>query len=144
MKLTVLSGVSGSGKSTLAQSLAGSSTSIISHDEIRDSYPGLSSDEVTVKVVRTAGTLLLLGQNVVIDACNLHPHDRLRWEAVAWALDAELQWIQLETPFAVCVERDRQRPKPVGEYEIMRQSIAPPCSFPPDASTAGIAEPRHR
>ena len=66
----------------------------------------LPDDYLQKLIIRQADMLLRAGANyVIIDACNLHPHDYIRWETVALVCGAEMIWERLDTPPDVCAER---------------------------------------
>jgi predicted kinase len=124
-KLIVLSGVCGSGKSTEAKRIRDKdkdNTTIVKRDVVRRIWSDRSDDEITKIMIEIVGAYLRdRNGTVIVDACNLHPHDKARWEAVAWAFHVDLEWIYLLTPIETCIERDRQREDPVGEDRIRAQ-----------------------
>lgn len=123
--LTVFSGFMGAGKSTAARNLRTKypHAILLAYDSVRRMWPGLSAPAIMAKLIKTASFWLKLGLPVIIDACNLHPHDRIRWETVAIAHDVEMEWVAITTPVDECVRRDSQRFEPVGEAAIRHQYL---------------------
>lgn len=123
-KLIVLSGISGSGKTFKAQQLVHEMerATVCSYDCIRIYHCNqLAPEKITMALMAEAGSMLRMGYTVIVDACNLHHHDRLRWEAIAVSFDVELQWLAIDTPLDVCIERDKLRCRPVGARRITAQ-----------------------
>lgn len=58
------------------------------------------------------------GYNVVIDATNLNPKTKDKWEALASKFDAELQYKEILVPYKEAVKRDKNRDLQVGEDTI--------------------------
>lgn len=125
-KLIVLSGLPGSGKSYYCMLLRGydSNVIVVSRDKIRKMWErtfGIVDDvQLTRDMIHNASLAMATGRTVAIDAMNLHPHDRLRWETLAWSFGYELEWMELKTPVEVCIERDSKREEPVGRKRIMQ------------------------
>jgi hypothetical protein len=89
-------------------------------DEVRgDEPPYDTTGLLTVRVAKA----LLCGKfsYVVVDACNLHEHDYIRWETVAWITGAVFKFERLKTPMTVCIARDLVRSNPVGAAFIREQ-----------------------
>jgi len=124
-QLTVLSGLPGAGKSTIARAeLAKTGAVLVGRDELRTAMVGLKDEAlITLLLADLSLSLLLAGHDVVVDAWNLHPDDRARFEALAEEAAAEMRWLHVPTPVDVCVERDAQRPNANGE-ERVREAAA--------------------
>src|SRR4051794_362848 len=92
--LHVLSGPTAAGKTTRAQQLARLKRGqVVSFDQMRGWHPAYSDAEIQLSIVRQASMLLRAGcEYVVVDACNLHDHDKVRWETVALIMDAAFIW----------------------------------------------------
>lgn len=58
------------------------------------------------------------GYNVVIDATNLNPKTKDKWEELASKFDAELQYKEILVPYKEAVKRDKNRDLQVGEDTI--------------------------
>ncbi len=126
--LIVFSGPCGAGKSTLAgMEYAGlRNTALLSRDDLRSEYSGYNDSDLTKAMIQRAAQMLNAGNNCIIDACNLHEHDRIRWETVAIVCGASLDWRTVSTDVEVCIARDAAREDPVGDERIREQFSA--CS----------------
>ena len=58
------------------------------------------------------------GYNVVIDATNLNPKTKAKWEEIASKFDADLQYKEILIPYKEAVKRDKNRDLQVGEATI--------------------------
>ncbi len=118
--LHVLSGLPGAGKSTRARLLTESTGAVlVGRDELRAAMPNLPDDWLlTLLMVDAARSLLANGYDVVIDAWNLHPRDRERWEECCAQTGAKLEWTHMTTPIEECIRRDALRPAPNGERRV--------------------------
>lgn len=124
MKLTVLSGLMGAGKSTRALKLSASSLAqIASRDDLRRFFPDADESELTLRLVQFARSILIAGNSVIVDACNLHPHDRVRWTELAEETGAELDWIHISRAADECVRRNAKRLNPVGAEAIYAMAV---------------------
>lgn len=122
MRLIVLQGLPGAGKSTMAAELAAAlKAKVIAFDDLRKEYPTLPASDLMFVLVRSVG-MALPSMDVIVDACNMHPHDRIRWETVAAAYNAEFEWVKIEVPTEECIARDAQRDEPVGEFRIQEMA----------------------
>ncbi len=122
MKLIVLSGLSGAGKSTRAAEMLCQDPrlAIAAADDLR--FPEDVPSDITMRLVALSALYLRWGRNVLVDACNLHEHDRIRWETIAWSFGAQLEWITISTSIFECIKRDSQRADPVGSSRILAQA----------------------
>jgi predicted kinase len=121
--LIVFSGPCGAGKSTLARMEYASrrNTVLLSRDGLRRRYPGYTDSDLSKALIQRAARILNAGRNCIIDACNLHEHDRIRWETVAIICGAALEWRTVCTEMEVCIARDAAREDPVGDERIREQ-----------------------
>lgn len=117
MILYVLSGLPGAGKTTRALELAATRFAVLlSRDELRVSYRNkIDEGHLTEVMAVQAKYLLSSGYDVVVDSWNLTCSDEDLWFCVAADAGAVIQWIHLNTPVEVCVERDAARPLSIGE-----------------------------
>ena len=122
-RLIVFSGPCGSGKSTLAriEHCKRRHTVLISRDEVRKIHPTYDDSHLTKTMIQLAGRVLDAGRSCIIDACNLHEHDRIRWETVALLYAASLDWRTVSTDLEICIARDAARQDPVGADRIREQ-----------------------
>jgi len=113
----ILIGVQGSGKSTWARANAERLKAVIlASDEVRNELEAEGMDAtgkgdlVFGIVEQRLGQWLAQGQNVIVDAT----HARRRWRekeiAVARAHGAKVIAVWLDTPLAVCLERNQHKP----------------------------------
>lgn len=58
------------------------------------------------------------GHNVIVDDTNFHPKHEVAIKNIAKQYDAKVEVIMFDTPFEVCLERDKVRPNSVGEAVI--------------------------
>jgi len=121
--LIVFSGPFGAGKSTLARMEYAKrrNAALLSRDDLRSQYPRSSESDLTKAMIRRAARILNSGKNCIIDSCNLHEHDRIRWETVAIVCGASLDWRTVSTDMEVCIARDAAREDPVGDERIREQ-----------------------
>lgn len=120
-KLIVLSGLSGAAKSTFVAEMLCQNPrlAVAAADDLR--FPEDVPSDITMRLVALSALYLRWGRNVLVDACNLHEHDRIRWETIAWSFGAQLEWITISTPLAKCIEQDAARADPVGAAAILAQ-----------------------
>jgi predicted kinase len=123
--LIVFSGACGSGKTTAAmvESQKRFGCFLLSRDDVRGEHGICDEAELSKQLIKQASYWLAAGFSCIVDACNLHEHDRIRWETLALAFDVELDWRHLPTAVDVCVVRDAMRPTPVGESFIRGQFL---------------------
>jgi len=126
--LIVFSGPCGAGKSTLARmEYAGRrNTVLLARDELRSQHPGYNDSDLTKAMIQRAARMLNAGRDCIVDACNLHEHDRIRWETVALVCGAALDWRTVGTEMEVCIARDAAREDPVGDQRIRDQFAVSP------------------
>jgi len=127
--LVVFSGPCGAGKSTLAnlEFSKRRHTVLLSRDKLRNLHPDFNDSDLTKAMIQLAARWLNAGKSCIIDACNLHEHDRIRWETVALVCGASLDWRTVGTDLDVCVERDAARQDPVGADRIREQFAISMC-----------------
>jgi predicted kinase len=120
--LHVMSGPCGSGKSTRARMLSMAGYQVLAADDVRLSNPGWSPEQIMFALCSAAYTFFRHGVRLVcIDACNMHEHDRVRWETVALVADADFVFDRMTTPLEQCLEWDARRGDPVGAERIRAQ-----------------------
>lgn len=56
--------------------------------------------------------------NVIIDATNLNPKTKSKWENIAAEYNAEVEYKEFIVPYEIAVERDKNRQLKVGENTI--------------------------
>lgn len=124
-KLIILVGIPASGKSEYAKTLLNDNTILLSSDSLRKALLGSESDQSNNELVfstlyKRAKALLIEGKNVIIDATNVSMKDRKRTLCNFQKLDIERIAIFMATPYEVCIERDLNRNRTVGERIIMK------------------------
>lgn len=126
MKLIMLSGLPASGKTTKALEIVEQGNWVrLNRDFLRimlhfDKWSG-RNEGITVNVEKAlARTLLATGHNIVIDDTNLNPKNKEMWSTIARECDAQFEYIYIDTPWGVCVERDKLREKSVGANVIIQ------------------------
>lgn len=128
IKVVVAVGLPGSGKSTALKK------STISSDAIRLLLADDETDQtLNARVFATALYLaeqrLQLGRPVTyIDATNLTRRDRRQWIELARRYDCRIEALWFDTPFEVCLARNRARGRtvPVHILELMAARFVPP------------------
>lgn len=58
------------------------------------------------------------GYNVIIDATNLNPKTKAKWEEIASNFDANIEYKEIVVPYKEAVKRDKNRDLQVGEDTI--------------------------
>lgn len=124
--LFVLVGISGSGKSWLANESLKEDFEVFSSDAIRAEVFGDETDqthnqevfEILHKRLRVA---LKAGKNCVYDATNLNRKRRMAFLKSIQNIDCKKFCFIVATPFELCIERDKNRARSVGEKVIRRQ-----------------------
>ena len=124
--LFVLVGISGSGKSWFANESLKEDFEVFSSDAIRAEVFGEETDqthnqkvfEILHKRLRIA---LKNGKNCIYDATNLNRKRRITFLKSIQDIDCKKCCFVVATPFELCVERDKNRARSVGEKVIRRQ-----------------------
>lgn len=128
-KLYMLRGLPGCGKSTRAFEMLSSTTrpmKRINNDDLRAMIDGgkwSKTNEVSIRLVREKMIHEFLGRNydVIVDNLNLRPQDEATYRQLAATNNAQFEVLDMtDVPLHVCVARDRQRAKPVGEKVIWK------------------------
>ena len=122
--LIMLVGVSGSGKTTFTEKKK--DFLVFSSDKIRKEYFGDESDqthnqkvfEILHKGIKDA---LKAGKDCIYDATNLNRKRRMTFLKSLQNIDCKKFCFVVATPFELCVERDKNRVRSVGEKIIRRQ-----------------------
>lgn len=124
--LFVLVGISGSGKSWFANEGLKENFEVFSSDAIRAEIFGDETDqthnqkvfEILHKRLRLA---LKNGKNCIYDATNLNRKRRIAFLNSIQDIYCKKSCFVMATPFELCVERDKNRARSVGEKVIRRQ-----------------------
>lgn len=124
--LVMLVGISGSGKSFLAEKFREEGMKIFSSDEIRKELYGNEDDqthnqkvfETLHKRIRSA---LKNGSDCVYDATNLNRKRRMAFLKSIQDIPCRKVCVVKAVPFEICMKRDKERSRNVGELVIRRQ-----------------------
>lgn len=104
-------GLPGGGKSTYSARLARDSAALHLHpDSIR---LGLDPKEALEVLWVTVSGALRLRLSVIVDVCALRPHERERWLILGREHGAKCRAVLIDTPLALCRERDAARSHPI-------------------------------
>ncbi|CUS83613.1 Predicted kinase [Candidatus Kryptobacter tengchongensis] len=125
--LVVLCGVAGSGKSTFAKKFF-KRTQIVSSDHCRAL---ISDNPANQAVSKHAFDLfyfiiekrLLVGRLTVADATSLSKETRRQLIEIGRKYGFKIAIIIFDIPLEICIERDKKRPRKVGEQVIRNQYI---------------------
>ena len=123
--LTVLVGIPGSGKSTYVEKNKQPNEEVLSSDRIRKELLSGEEDQTNNKLVfdtlyARARDVLSQGQDVIIDATNISAS--IRKKTLDYFSDLDLQRIAtvINAPIEVCVSRDKNRTRSVGEDVVLK------------------------
>ena len=124
-KLVFLVGLPGCGKSTYAEENLAQDYEILSSDKIRLELLGSEENQSNNSLVfetlfERARNFLKKGKNVVLDATNVDLKERQNSLNRFNDLQIERIAIVIDTPFEICVERDKKRGRTVGEAVIRK------------------------
>lgn len=120
-KIIILQGVPASGKSTYAKELHEKNKNcvIINRDSIRESRGTywLPEQEDYISDIEEfeVRSAIKHGLTPIIDATNLNPSTIQKWENLAKELSCNIEIKPFKIDFKTALERDQQRPRPVGE-----------------------------
>jgi predicted kinase len=127
-ELLILRGLQGSGKTTFAHQWVAEDPDWrfrVNRDDTRKAgynmLFGLShhmEENVSLSEVAQVEKLLAAGLSVVVDATNLKAKSVKEWYRVADRLSVPVRVQDVEAPLEVCIERDKNREKKVGEDVI--------------------------
>jgi len=128
LNIKILSGISGSGKSTFSKNfvLEYSNYKRINRDELRemfDSYKLTDGNENFARIARNKMIELCfsLGRNIIIDDTNcieeklIELIQSIRYIASNYMVDVDIEVIDFDTDFEVCLERNKNRERVVEE-----------------------------
>jgi predicted kinase len=127
VKTAIISiGLPGSGKTTLLKKMAAQDGAVyICPDDIRaeEAFGGDAADqsrnrEVWTEAYRRIDAALSAGRNVVIDATNAKQPDRRRLVAHCRQKADQVKGVWFNTPYRVCLERNRGRVRVVPEFTM--------------------------
>lgn len=132
-KLLMLSGLPASGKSTYAKELVlgGGNWVRVNRDLLRtmlhfDNWSGKNED-LTVRLEKDIAVVSLYnGRNVVVDDTNLSRKHKEMWRDVAEGcvdLQTKFEHKHFDTDWAICLQRDADREKKVGEHVILNMAM---------------------
>lgn len=122
--LLVLVGPPASGKTTFAKEFVKNKSTWIrvNRDDIRlmcGDYWIPSREKLISIYERTMiEEALTCGYNVIIDATNLNPKTKAKWEELASNFNAKLEYKEFIIPYKEAVKRDKNRDLQVGEDTI--------------------------
>lgn len=107
-RMTVLAGIPGSGKSTWAAAHPELGIHLTA-DACRTA--GLDPGYVMDELQRSVAYYLVLGQDVIVDACNTQPWWRSTWRSIAGVAGAEAHLVLVHCDVRLAVQRDLARPR---------------------------------
>lgn len=132
-KMIIMQGLPASGKSTRAKEIveAEGNTVRINKDLLRtmlhfDKFTGKNEGATRDAARVLAKHFLSLphgGANVVVDDTNLNPGTLQSWKDLAKEVGAKIQYERIETPYHICLQRDRDREKHVGDHVITGMAL---------------------
>jgi len=120
-----LVGIPGCGKSTYAKTLENENTVVLSSDLLRkeilkDEQSQANNSLIFETLYARARENIKNGKNVVVDATNVVKEDRAKLLENFADLDISRKAIVVQTPIEICIERDKNRDRTVGEDVIFR------------------------
>ena len=130
MKIRMMKGLPGSGKSTLTKQFVKESGNAgrINRDDLRAMiFDGVWSgprEKVIVEIEKAIAQVLAKNKMMpVIDDTNLFQSHEDMWGNFAKDNNLEFEKDDVGTDLATCINRDRERSKPVGEVIIQRMAL---------------------
>lgn len=128
--MIMMRGLPASGKSTHARQVMKESGNFVrlNKDDLRKMlHIGKwtpAKEEITKLLEKEmAETLLIEGENVIIDDTNLFGRDELKWSDIAKRHGADFSIVDCNTDVRECLQRDRFRAEPVGANVIWRMAL---------------------
>lgn len=129
-QLIITRGLPASGKTTWARQWVARDEqrrARVNRDDLRFALFGRywPVDEPVVTAAQRAAVKALLrrGTSVVVDDTNLRQKDAVRWAELALEMGADFESVFIDTPLALCLERDRKR-QAAGERYVGHDVIA--------------------
>ena len=123
-KVIILQGPPASGKSTWAKEFMKEKTQWIrvNRDNIRlmcgDYWVPSREHLISIYEELMIRNALENNYNVIIDATNLNPKTKSKWENIAAEYNAEVEYKEFIVPYEIAIERDKNRSLKVGENTI--------------------------
>lgn len=124
-QLIILRGLPGSGKTTWARDWCDNHPNAkrINKDDLRamfdDGVYTFGNEQfINVAVEALIAAAHRAGKSVVIDDTNINPDHIRDFTELGQQLGYTVRVFDIETPMEVCIERDAQRPRPVGAARI--------------------------
>lgn len=129
-RLTIMCGLPGAGKSTWVEQHREANELVMSADVIRK-HPRRRMPNQILGMQLMTPDHLRRGISVIIDACATNPADRHEWKHIARCGHATTRLVIVQTPEAVCIQRQASRgANGVPTLNIRKQSLMLEHSIP--------------